>query len=120
MTTIAYVLIAATALLLVAAGVAALRSRMMAFAVLGAAIACGMAAAGVAYSALDREVPKAAYAAVRQAAAEDAEVDAIAQWILEDGVITPSEYGQVAETYRDRTGKDMNALIKGKATEKAR
>ena len=118
MTTFAYVLIAATALLLLGSGVAAFRSRLAAFALLGCAVACGIAAAGVAFSALDREIPPTAYAAVRQAAAEDAEVDAVAQWVLADNVITPAEYGQVAEAYRDRTGRELTDA--GKATGRTR
>ena len=109
---VSYAAIALTGLLLVAAGVAATRDRTLALGLVAAALVSGVTAAVATAMALSGGIGPKGYHAVREAAARDPEVDAVAQWVLADNVITPSEYGQVADAYRDRTGRELNDLAK--------
>lgn len=107
-----YLLLAVSAGLIATAGVVAFRSRTSALVILAFAFAAGVGAGVCALMALNRTLPPKAYRAVRQAATEDVEVDAAVDWVLTDNVLTPSEYGQVAQTYREKTGRELNDLAK--------
>ena len=107
-----YLLLAVSAGLITTAGVVAFRSRTSALVILAFAFAAGVGAGICALMALNRTLPPKAYRAVRQAATEDVEVDAAVDWVLTDNVLTPSEYGQVAQTYREKTGRELNDLAK--------
>lgn len=111
MITTTYILVITTLVLLMAAGVVAFRSRIGAIGLIAAAVATGATSAVCGYMALEDGVSPAAYKAVEKAAAEDPEVDAAAQWALEDNRITPSEFGQIAEVYSDKTGRDLKDLV---------
>ena len=112
MITLTYVLLVLTAMLVVAAGITAFRDRVWAMGLVAAALVGGIATAIVAAMALNGSLPPRAYEAVAKAASEDVEVDAASQWALTDNVITPSEYGQIAEIYREKTGRELNARAK--------
>lgn len=112
MFTLTYIMVVATALLLVGAGVAAFRSRTVALMLIGSAILTGIASAVLSAVTLSGGVGPKGYTAVRRAAAADVEVDATAQWALADNTITPSEYGQIADIYREKTGRELNDLAK--------
>jgi hypothetical protein len=112
MFTFTYVMVATTAVLLVAAAIVAFRNRTVALGIIAAAILAGIASAVLSAMSLNSDIGKKGYRAVREAAAQDAEVDATAQWALTDNKITPSEYGQIADVYRERTGREINDLAK--------
>lgn len=110
MITTTYILLAITGLLVIAAIAMAFRDRLIAACIAGGAILCGVGSYVTASQALNARLPQAAYRAVQRAAATDPEVDAVAQFMLQDNVITAAEYGQIAEVYRDKTGKELNDL----------
>ena len=112
MFTLTYALVALTAVLLVGAAAAAFRSRNAALVTVAMALIAGVAAAVTSAIALGEDVGPKAHKAVSRAAEMDVEVDAVAQWMLTDNVITPSEYGQIAEVYRERTGRELGELAK--------
>jgi hypothetical protein len=109
---LAYICIALTGVLIIGAGVAATRDRTLALGVIVAALVTGITAAVTTAIALGGGIGPKGYRAVREAAAQDPEVDAVAQWVLADNMITPAEYGQVADTYRDKTGRELNDLAR--------
>lgn len=112
MITLTYVLLFLGAALVIAAGAMVARNRLAAFALLACAVMTGVAVIVTSSFAVSAHLPPSAYRAVRDAAAQDGEVDAAAQWALSDNEITPSEYGEIAQIYRERTGRELNDLVR--------
>lgn len=87
-------------------------SRTMAIWLLAGAVLCGTISFVITSFALTRAVPRTAYADVRKAGEIDPEIDAAVQWVLEDRELTPAEYGQIAQIYREKTGKELVDIAK--------
>lgn len=107
-----YILLIVAAALIVAAVAVAFRSRFGALVLLALACAAGVSAGVAALIELNRDLPPRAHQAAMRAAGENVEVDAAVRWALADGVLTPSEYGQIAQIYREKTGRELNDLAR--------
>lgn len=108
-----YLLMIATGIAIICAVIMAFRDRTKAIWFVCGAIMLAVGSIISSFRAIEQtELPPSVYEAARQAASQNAEVDAIVQSSLEDKKLSAAELGLISETYRETTGQEFRDLIR--------